>query len=216
MPKNNNNQTKIEVVINQADYSTANTIDSILVLDKAGLIAASGVLASFFDMYRWWRLEKVETETCVDPVNEVPMPFYTALIQPDAVTPTDALDFETPTQHLNSVNGSAAENKLIIGKPALAQIGSKMPTHSDAAIETLDSYGTIFHGSIGNNLAFTRYSKITVHIVFFVLTDPDTLATQLRETIMSELKNQEDAKTKPPKFNKAAFRKLQISEKQKK
>ncbi len=204
--KNQNNRTKIEVVINQADYSTAATIDAILSLDKAGLIAASGVLNNFFDMYRWWRLDKVVHE--VIPETSVTLPFYSALIQPDAVAPTDALDFETPNQHLNGFNVSAAENRLTLNKPALAQIGTKMPTHSDAAIETLDSYGTIYHGSIGSNLNFARYSRTTIHIEFFVLTDPDTLSMYIEQRIEALEEN------KQQKNPKSGYRVLSIPKKQ--
>ena len=195
-----NNRVKIEVVINKADFSTAATVDSVLVLDKAGLIAASGVLTNFFDMYRWWRLDRVESEVIPEvDFTTTTLPFYQALIQPDAVAPTDAADFETPYQHLCGPNISAVQNKLSLGKPALAQIGTKMPTHSDAAIETLDSYGTIYHGSIGSNLTFARYSKITLHIEFFVLTDPDTLSTYVQERLqsMSAQKNQKSLKNSP-------------------
>jgi len=202
---NQNNRTKIEVVINQADYTTAATVDKILDLDKAGLIAASGVLTNFFDMYRWWRLDKVVFETIREiDYTATNMPFYSALIQPDAVAPTDALDFETPYQHLNSICGSAAQNKLTLGKPALAQIGTKMPTHSDAAIETLDSYGSLYHGSIGSNLSFARYSKITLHIEFFVLTDPDTLSQYIEERMKAE-------ETKLKQNPKTTIRYLKVS-----
>jgi len=207
---NQNNRTKIEVVINQADYTTAATVDKILDLDKAGLIAASGVLTNFFDMYRWWRLDKVEFESLREvDYTATATPFYQALIQPDAVAPTDALDFETPYQHLCSIYGSAAQNKLTLGKPALAQIGTKMPTHSDAAIETLDSYGSLYHGAIGSNLTYARYSKITLHIEFFVLTDPDTLSTYIEERMKSE-------QTKLKQNPKVSVRYLQISGKNKK
>jgi len=185
---NSNKSVKIEVVLNTADYSTASTVDSILVLDKAGLIAKSGILNNYFDMYRWWRMDKLTCESVAEQsTTSGDVPFFSALIQPDAVDPTDALDFETPYQHLNVRNpASAASNKLILGKPALAQIGNKMPTHSDAAIETLDSYGTLWHGTIGNNLDFARYSKITVHLEFFVLTDPDTLALYIKQRVEKE------------------------------
>ncbi len=214
MTNNQNNRVKIELVCNSEDYSTAATIDSILVLDKAGLTAISGVLTNYFDMYRWWKLTKVEVETLATFQNAADnSPFWVALVQPDAVAPTSASTFETTSQKLVGRYDSAAQSRLTLGTPELAQIGNKMPTHSDGAIETLDSYGTIYHGSIGANLTFTRHSRFVFHIEFFVLTDPDTLATYISERFQAEANTKPNQPQTHFSLDSPGIRRLQISRK---